>query len=508
MADNFQLTQIQQVTLPNAAAIEFGGGDVRHYSPDDANTAVAIANPTRQLAARDNLLGEKINEVITVVNNKEQYISIPIPRTTLPPGGASEVVTNYRIPAGFEARILNASVSPAPTSLLEVLYSEGTYGTTTGIQIVATTGAPEFTAGTVFYRSGEFIIKFANNDTVSRELVASVMLTMRPVGPQSGGIIGPGAVGEQGPKGDKGDPGTVGAKGDPGDPGNPGLVWRGLWHSGSNYLSNDVVTHDYYGTSGTSSYVALVDNSNSQPPPPPTETNGTWQMLAEAGASANSLPGPQGEQGPIGINFRGVWNSGAAYLSTDTVTFPQIGMSGTVHRTFYATSPNTNQSPDANPALWTELFGPSIFPYVAVQLVSGSYVKDSGYVAGPSNESYVGSPSISSGAGVIPMNCFEHQMQAGESSIALLKHQRSLAFSGKITGYLPAQVNGSAINWTISDISLNVDNHGTYNGTHADSTIKFNVPGGSSGNVFSIEAVTNPPETTNVYVSFTGWSIY
>src|SRR4051812_30907997 len=116
------LTQIEPLGMPDGSPVDFSNGDVLHLTPTSGLDAVTIANSTRNLAMRDVLLRDKINQLISVVNNKEQLVSVPVVRTTLGPGEALEAC-DLRIPDGFEGRVLNATVAslPAATVLLEVL---------------------------------------------------------------------------------------------------------------------------------------------------------------------------------------------------------------------------------------------------------------------------------------------------------------------------------------------------------------------------------------------------
>ena len=122
---------ITPLILPKAAGIDYGNGDVRHLTNTDANTAATISFATRNLAERDNIIAEVINSIIAEVNNKEQIIDLQVPRISLA-ASQSIAVLNYRIPSGFEARVLNAIVSSSSgLARLEVLWSS-TYGATTG----------------------------------------------------------------------------------------------------------------------------------------------------------------------------------------------------------------------------------------------------------------------------------------------------------------------------------------------------------------------------------------
>ncbi len=168
-----------------------------------------MANSSRNLAQRDNLLASKLNEVVKVLNNREQLINVPAVRTVLPPG-ASEIIQNFRIPEGFEARVLNASVAPAGQARLDVFHGDESYGAQAGAKIINTTD--EFDGGVSFFGTGEFIVKLTNLFDATIDAAASLILTMRPTTAGiTGGWIGSGAKGLKDDKGDRGAPGAVGS---------------------------------------------------------------------------------------------------------------------------------------------------------------------------------------------------------------------------------------------------------------------------------------------------------
>jgi hypothetical protein len=257
--------------------LEYGRGDVRHFSEDDAVAVPGLQNPTRQLAERDNKLALKLNEVVADVNNKEQYVPLPILRTAVSPG-VEEIVTNFRIPVGFEARVLNAAVASTPsgTDLALKIFYNTTFGGSTGTELVSVTD--EFTSGTAFYNDGEFIVSIRNNGAASLEAVASVTLTVRPIAERGSLLVGSVI---QGDKGDRGEKGDKGEKGDPGT-GAPSvaIVWKGNYSGASPYVPGDAV---YYATSA-SSYLNRVASTGVVP------TNASyWDILALGGGAGSGL---------------------------------------------------------------------------------------------------------------------------------------------------------------------------------------------------------------------------
>jgi hypothetical protein len=365
---------IQPISLPDGAGINYADGDVRHFAPNDGFSVPAIATPTRQLAYRDNALATKVNELVTEVNNKEQYVNIPIFRTFLPPT-QSEVVTNYRIPIGFEARILNAAISSTPANLgrIEIFHSPQTYGMSNG-ESLTTLELPistlnEFTSDTEFKGTGEFIVRVTNVGSISGEFVASVILTMRPVAPPGGALLSPGAQvyrGDKGDKGDQGDPGApgIGIKGDDGD---PGLVWKGNWAAVDGfsnpvvYSLNDVVF--YQG----SSYVSLQNsNSGHTPSTSGSFTDSWWQVIARVGTAGAAVKefvwqGTWSVSGRPATRPDGISQATGDYQKGDVVNYTASG----VTRTFYADGSSTPVTGTAPPASgWAELFGPSTLPAI------------------------------------------------------------------------------------------------------------------------------------------------
>jgi len=293
------MSDIRPLDLPTAAGMDFGSGDVRHFSEDDAVNVPGLQNPTRMLAERDNLIAVKLNEVVTEVNNKEQVVPLPIPRTGIP-SSTEEVVFNFKIPDGFEARILSAAIgsSPVTTDLTLKIYFSTGYGNTTGTELVSTTGS--FDSGVAFYNTGEFIVAVVNDGSQSLDAVASVILTVRPMGSEASLLVGSiirgarGYTGGRGDKGDKGDPGVGGA-------GTPGLSWAGTFSSATSYNPPQAVYYTRENGS-TESYIAIA--ANPSPAKHPTDS-AYWDPLA-AGAAAV-------------LTWRGPWTSGQNYYLNDAV---------------------------------------------------------------------------------------------------------------------------------------------------------------------------------------------
>lgn len=295
------MSDIRPIDLPTAAGIDYGEGDVRHFSEGDAMGVPGLQNPTRMLAERDNKLAAKMNEVVSVVNNKEQVVTLPIPRTAIPPT-TEEVVFNFAIPDGYEARILSAAVGSSPTTndlTLKVYYSTG-FGNTTGTELVSTTST--FSSGVAFYNTGELIVAILNDGSASLDAVSSIVLTVRPIGSTASLLVGSVIRGPRGYTGSKGDDG---GKGDPGvgGAGTPGLSWTGTFSDAASYNPPQAV---YYTRENGAIEAYISTAGNSAPAFHPTDP-AYWDPLA-AGAAAS-------------LTWRGAWVALTAYFVNDAVSY-------------------------------------------------------------------------------------------------------------------------------------------------------------------------------------------
>lgn len=357
---------IEPLGLPSAAGVNFGEGDVRHFSEGDSVSVPGISNPTRHLAARDNLVAEKVNQLITEVNNKEQIIPLPVYRMVLPPN-TEEIVANHRIPNGYEARVLNAAISSTPNSAdieLNVLWAEG-FGNVSGSAVMTTTS--ESSGGTTFSPAGEFVIQVKNKGSVTLDVVASVMVTMRPITDVSGALLPAATVAPAGPTGAKGDKGDKGDTGGTGPAGSPGLNFRGAWARlpfPVTYQPNDVVNHDFAGTSQRSAFVCLQGHiaNGINEPQPELIPSPFWDWLAEAGAV-----GPTGGSGPSGSSVSFTTQT----LDGTATTGPTFSSSrwNTAYDNVTITSPNTSYRV---PCTETAALNPSGSP-IGMAMLSAQY---------------------------------------------------------------------------------------------------------------------------------------
>lgn len=147
-----------------------------------------------------------------------------------------------------------------------------------------------------------------NAEVVARELVVTrrdgeTFVAGEVIGPR--GLKGDkgdtGERGEQGIQGEQGDQGVqgqqgiqgvkgdTGARGQTGAVGPAGLVWRGVWSSTTDYVSEDAVFYD------GSSWFASGDPV---PGEAPSDVAPNWYPLAVRGAvGAQGVRGPEGQQG-------------------------------------------------------------------------------------------------------------------------------------------------------------------------------------------------------------------
>ena len=395
---------IDPLSLPSAAGINYGEGDVRHFSEGDAVGVPSISNPTRQLAQRDSLLAEKVNELVTEVNNKEQIIPLPVYRTVMP-ASAEEIISNLRIPPGYEARVLSAAISSSPlSSNIELnIYWNSTFGNTTGDAVLTTSS--ETNGGTKFSPSGEFIIAVKNKGDTTLDIVASVTLTMRPTTAVTSALLPAPSLAPAGPPGPKGEKGESGGAGPTGPAGSPGLIYRGRWIRlpyPQNYAANDVVTHDFAGTNGASSYVCLLPHiaDDVNQPNPSLTPSSYWDFVASAGPT-----GAAGGSGSAG--------------TTATFGFSTNLVQGT---------------------LWT----------------SSDFI---GYVYNSNYDMQAVMPGRKYG-----INFEENAMVAPASSpsgISMVRAAFAACFTGTIGVYLPSTGEGALSDYTWDSCQLNVAQHGS-----------------------------------------------
>lgn len=302
---------IRPIDLPSAAGLEYGHGDVRHFAQGDAMDVPGVSNPTRHLAERDNQLAEKLNEVVGIVNNTEQFVPMPVLRTVLPP--AEEVVVyNYRIPPGYESRVLNAAVASTPSSTdieINIYYALG-FGNVSGTNIVS--ASSEYTGGVNFYQTGEFIITLKNKTAATVEMTGSVLLTLRPLGASGSLLVGSIVAGPPGLPGLTGPPGPAGTSGS-GSTGSPGMVWAGPWAAGSGWAKDEVVSQTIAGS--TSAYICLI--THAAPSPSPAVTPATWALVCQGAPGATGATGGGNQPLYRTVPVSGTLTTGADWSSND-----------------------------------------------------------------------------------------------------------------------------------------------------------------------------------------------
>ena len=447
---------IRPVDIPSAAGIDFGRGDVRHFSEDDGVDVVGLQTPTRHLAQRDNILAVKLNEVVEVVNNKEQFVPLLVPRTSVAPG-TEEIVTNFAIPAGFEARVLNATVGSTPvtsSATLKIYYSNG-YGNVTGTELVST--ASTFSSGVAFYNAGEFIVALRNNGASMLEIAASITLTIRPIGSTAGLLVGTVVQGKQGLPGRQGDPGLPGPPG-VGGAGTAGLAWKGVFNSGFTYYVNDAVSYTSGGV--TQSYICILANPATATAPP----NGTyWDMLASSGSAGSA---------GAGVTWRGVWSTALSYVLNDIASFTFNSVTSS-YICISAVGPSlTNPPTDASH--WALFAGPtsSVPPTYTVSTVPGLLSFGSDYAVSAGAGDYVGTGNPKAGAAntALTDSFFEASFvnnAIASVGVAFLRYQRRSVSNGTTLIILPQISDGASVDWLASGVSCSATVDGTAAATQA-----------------------------------------
>lgn len=483
------MSDIRPVDLPTAAGVEFGRGDVRHFSEDDAVGVVGLQTPTRHLAQRDNILASKLNEVVAAVNNKEQFVPLSIPRTSVAPG-VEEIVTNFAIPAGFEARVLNATVGSNPVSTnagLRIYFSNG-YGNATGVELVSTTST--FQSGVAFYNDGEFVIALRNNGASTLEIVSSITLTIRPIGSTASLLVGSIIQGQRGYPGRQGDPGL---KGDPGvgGAGTAGLVWKGTFNSANSYNVNDAVNYTSGGV--TQSYICILNNPSVSVAPPSATY---WDVLSSSGSAG--APG-------AGLNWLGPWSLVLTYSVNDAVSYTNGGVTSSYICKLAVTIPGT--PPPSDPTHWDVFAGPGggETPSYSVTDVS-SLLSYQAWPPGTPIDGYNGYGQSSVVAPLPALSIVEQAIFNSSGSprgLVFLQFAKQLHLAntpGTITFTLFTSPTATA--WTTANTQLTVSTHGTALVTGAGTEAHLVTVSTPSNNQYTIKNWTN--QDVQIGISLTG----
>jgi hypothetical protein len=493
---------ITPISLPSAAGIEFGQGDVRHFAQDDAVDVPSLQNPTRQLAQRDNMLASKVNELVESVNNKEQFVPLTIPRTTITPG-TEEMVSNFAIPDGFEARVLSARIGSNPASadlILKIYYAPGpTFGQSTGTELVST--SDEFDSGVAFYNNGEFIISVHNNGSADREAVVSITLTIRPLGSTASLLVGSTVSGPRGYPGKDGGPGKKGDPG-PGGAGSPGMVWRGQFAAGdpsagdTGYKPPDVVsftdTTQNPPIGITSSYISI--NQNPAPAQPPSAAN-TSPPLNKNDPAALWSPVAVGSAGPAGeaAAWKGKWQNPAPpapptqYYKNNLVSYTATGVNQPTSTYICIADVASATPPITDTQHWQVAVSgggetPTYYNNPSIKIRA---ITSTGFVSGVQDLPYEGNPltPMTPPLGTVYQFDSVHEMGLFNSAavavgapknLLLLYGQGKYVFKGKVQVIMPQKdptspptLDHATINWdtttaqcivTIDDQENNLDN--------------------------------------------------
>lgn len=502
------MSDIRPIDLPTAAGVEFGRGDVRHFSEDDAVGVVGLQTPTRHLAERDNLLASKVNELVTVVNNKEQFVPLPVPRTVIGPG-SEEIVTNFKIPDGFEARIVNAAVGSSPASssaVLKIYYATG-YGNTSGTELVSTSST--FNSGVAFYNTGEFIVALRNTGALNLEVVASITLTVRPIGSTASLLVGSVIQGEKGLRGDKGDKGLKGDAG-VGGTGSPGLVWSGVFNAANSYAPPQAVSY----TSGgiTQSYISKLANPG---PGSQLPTNGTYWDLIAGAAPATALT-------PAQFRWMGGWSGATTYVSDssyiDIVSYASGGITGAY---ICVVASSLNRNPVDFPADWDVFATPGgetpVYTHNVLSGVGGGVPKEpylvfgGTYAPGVATSSYGSlTPGVTRNLGLAFDEWKIINSTSTPQGMAFLSYKLRASFKGDVYVRMPHTSNGAVIDWATDTVHCipTLESFGTaaYSGTAIGTTavnvVEYGTTSPHTTTLYHIDVVSQEPK--NVAISFLG----
>jgi hypothetical protein len=129
----------------------------------------------------------------------------------------------------------------------------------------------------------KIVREFTAGDTITVQFRASGIMTLQ----------GDATVVATRLRGTRGANGVDGAEGAPGD-----IIWTGAWSGATSYIVNETVERN------GSSYVCTANHTNQEPP-----NASFWDLVSLGGAV-----GPSGD-----IDWQGPWDSGTAYVVTNTV---------------------------------------------------------------------------------------------------------------------------------------------------------------------------------------------
>jgi len=386
---------------------------------------------------------------------------------------------------------------------LKIYYSTG-YGASTGVELVSTTST--FNSGVAFYNGGEFVVALRNNGASTLEAVASITLTVRPIGSTASLLVGSVIQGQRGIQGVKGDKGL---KGDPGvgGAGSPGLVWSGVFNAANSYAPPQAVSYTSGGV--TQSYICKLNNPGpgSQPP-----TNTTyWDLIAGATAVTGAA-----------FRWMSTWSNGTTYVSdTDYVDVVSY-TSGSVTSAYVCkVASSLNQIPPSTPASWDVFASPGgetpVYAYTVLSGAGGGaptepYICYGGtYVAGTSNNDYlaVSAPSTRNNG----LDFEEHTVTNSVTTpggVAMLSYKLRSSFKGNVYVRLPNTSNGATVNWNTSNthcfavLESTGTNPSVSYGTDAVKVISHGTNYPTTTTLYEIDVATSEPR--NVLVSFIGMS--
>lgn len=175
---------LTQIHLPGAAAQNFRDGDVRHFGPTDVFSSETVSQATRNLAYRDALLASKINEIVYSVNSAIINIFPINPGTLTLAAGEVSIVSRFRIPAGYEAKVISAALSCSTNTSgasLSIGYDDTGFGNIPTQTVITLVSGNEISGESAFFGKGEFTFALENLIGSTADINLSVLIGMRSV---------------------------------------------------------------------------------------------------------------------------------------------------------------------------------------------------------------------------------------------------------------------------------------------------------------------------------------
>lgn len=484
---------IKILELPTAGGVDYNGGDVRYPNKTDLDGLSAIVTAIRNLTYRDNVLVGTVNTLVSESNNREQIINIPIPWTQISAGG-SVVVSNFRIPTGWEGRILSSSVSSSTPSAVRLeIYHQTTFGNSGpgGGQLISSTNGE--VSHTTFYGGGEFIVVLVNTSTTtSVSTVASIHATLRPAGVIYSSILAPssltlgssGSGGGQGASGYSGYSGLSGFRGSSGYSGPSGTAGADGLNAFTtttatfiqvNVDSDVAVSMASTGWMNVGQIIYIQNAGHYEVKTINTAVSATLTRRYDTSGSGTTIAtnqkvtpaGRKGDAGTAGgeptyssasvdINYEpvsGEFSGGfSRSLVTSSFTMPSVGADTSSLNIDDTTWFSVGDTLLLTSAGWFKVTSKTSSTVVLKNLgYPENIAPAASFTAGPSTYLQTGYTQMPVSSGTFTAN--ELKISNGSSELAVLNTCVRINFAGKLRLTLPNP-------WTINDVSLNATSDG------------------------------------------------